>query len=121
MGWFDKPKPTVQKIPAPEPGAKANALAEELALVLAEDAFAALQAKGQALRDKKIKRAFSTANTAAEYQAAVRLIPPAVANEDKLALRELRAEYRLKYRKPIKNGAAPGPAATASVVPKAVS
>ncbi len=118
MAWWDKK----EVAPAPLPRKKrsrANALQEELDLERAEDAFAVLQEAGQARRDLEIARAFKATKNPAEYRKAVEAIAPAVSNDDKLRLRGLRAEYRLKHRKPVENGAAPGPIVT-SVIPKAV-
>ncbi len=116
MAWWT-PK---EVAPAPLPRKKrsrAGALQEEADLERAEDAFAVLQEAGQARRDREIATAFRAAKTPAAYRTAVEAIAPAVTNEDKLRLRGLRAEYRLKHRKPVKNGAAPGPVTT-SAIPK---
>ena len=56
------------------------------------------------------------AKNAVEFRQAIEGIAPAIPMEDKLALRALRKEYRLKYRKPVQpgEGAAPGPIVTAA-------
>ena len=100
--------------------AKVQALTIELALVEAEEEFRALKEAGQAKRNKEIEKAFKAAKNATEYRKAVAQIAPAVPMKDKLALRALRADYRLNHRKPKRNGAQPGPAATVSVVPNEV-
>lgn len=116
MAWWTKEEVVATPLPRKK-RSRAGALQEELDLERAEDAFAVIQEAGQARRDREVAVAFRAAKNPAEYRTAVEAIAPAVSSEDKLKLRTLRAEYRLKHRKPVKNGAAPGPV-TAAVIPK---
>ncbi len=110
MAWWTKK----EVAPAPLPRKKRSrtaALQEEADLERAEDAFAVLQEAGQARRDQEVAATFKVVKNPAEYRKAVADIAPAVSNDDKLRLRKLREEYRLKHRKPVQpgEGAAPGP------------
>ncbi len=114
MAWWTKEVVA----PAPLPRKKksrAGAMQEALDLERAEDAFAVLQEAGQARRDAEMAKAFKASKNPAQYRKAVEAIAPAVSNEDKLRLRAMRAEYRLKHRKPVKNGAQPGPIVTSAI------
>ncbi len=95
---------------------KAQKLAAELALLQAEEAFAAQQEAGQARRDVEVEQAFKAAKNVTEFQEAFIQIDPAVPMEDKLALRALREDYRLNVRQPKKNAAAPGPVVASATV-----
>jgi len=86
-------------------------MAEELALMEAEDEFLAKKLAGQVKRKNALIKIFAQAKSVEEYEAAKLLVPPAISMEDKLALRALRKDYRLNHRKPVKpgEGAAPAP------------